>query len=54
MNQYIVNRSQQIAVEASDPDDAIQRVLNKEGTPAGASYNVQLRPKPVERPTPNA
>lgn len=52
MFQYNVMKSEAISVDAENPKDAIQKVLNGEGIPAGATINVQIRPQP--KPISNA
>jgi len=51
MNQYIVVKNQQIAIEAENPDDALQKALKGEGKTSGMSYNVQIRLPQPARPT---
>jgi len=52
MNQYIVVKNQQIAIEANDPDEALRNALAGQGKTSGVSYNVQLRPPQPVRPGP--
>lgn len=44
MNQYMVVKNQQVAIEANDPDEAMKKVLHGEGIAAGGSINATLRP----------
>jgi hypothetical protein len=43
---FIVNKSQQIAVTADNPDEAVKKVLNGEGNPVSTNYSAQPRPQP--------
>lgn len=52
MNQYVVVKNQQIAIEAEDPDQALTKALAGEGKTSGVSYNVQIRPPAPARPQP--
>ncbi len=47
MNQYLVIKTQQTAVEAENPEDAVRQTLEGKGIPSGVTYNVQIRPKPT-------
>jgi hypothetical protein len=52
---YVVMKSQQIAVEANDPEDAFRKVANGEGTVISGSMNASPRPERPQQPTiPNA
>lgn len=52
MNQYNVVKTQQIALDAESPEDAVTRALKGEGTTPGITINVQLRPQPATKASP--
>ncbi len=43
--QYVVNQTNQIAVEAENPQEAQKKVLNGEGTIISSSLGAQPRPQ---------
>ncbi len=45
MNQYVVNQTKQIAIEAETPEEAQKKVLNGEGTVISSNLGAQPRPK---------
>ncbi len=51
---YVVTKSQQIAVTAESPDEAITKVMTgAEGNPISANYSAQPRPQaPAQRLVP--
>jgi hypothetical protein len=52
---FIVNKTQQIAITADNPDDALKKVMSGEGNPISTNYSAVPRPvqpqiPPIVRP----
>lgn len=47
---YVVNQTKQIAVVAENPEEAIKKVLNGEGTVIAMNLGGNPRPQQVQRP----
>jgi hypothetical protein len=42
---FLISKSQQIAVVAENPDEALKKVMNGEGNAISGNYSVQARPQ---------
>jgi len=45
---YVVSKSQQIAVVADSPDDALLKAMKGEGNVISTNYSAQPRPQPPQ------
>jgi hypothetical protein len=50
--QYVVSKTEQIAVEADNPSDAVKAALNNQGTVISVNFGANPRPQPVLPQTP--
>lgn len=49
---YVVNKTEQMAIEADTPQEAVNKVMAGEGVAIAVNYNASPRPKmPVLQPT---
>ena len=46
--EFLVNQTKQIAIKATNQEEAFKKVLNGEGRVAGLSMSASVRPQPAQ------